>query len=480
MQEFAASADGGNLLDGLCSTLCRRMRRITNFQSSGSLQSCFQSSPIPVLDAASFCLDHVCKLLLLLLLLHARCKLWDRNPVRTYVVTEHGAGWRASGAGKDGLVRLQFNKVGYEIYEKEQSRRVPAVRAKPGNPGYGFRRARWRDPVDDAQDARSCEALLTGIGVTRERIERVKKRVHDFLVEWDNVRRPSRPAGPGRPRAPKRAFSLSYEGDPAAEACADAPGNVIAIDIDSAHSMSMVGGSGAPSHARGGSRVSHSAMPCHAAHGMYSLQEQTWGTPAGARGFLPQSHMGRDAMPDERMRGEAEAWGLQGCTRVHGGPRAEADGDTSRPADFGAPVHPLQVPTGLHGHALSRHAHALPRNSYPYYMDAACQRAGMGAGMVGSASAYGRMPAGGSEHVGDRERSMAGAASASGSADGASERQLRLIVHDNQHLRHVNKSLIAERQCLQFEIEECDVLCSEMAVRDVYCFFCVMLFVSFV
>jgi hypothetical protein len=34
---------------------------------------------------------------------------------------------------------LQFNKIGYEIYDKEQSRRVPAVRAKPGNPGYGFR-----------------------------------------------------------------------------------------------------------------------------------------------------------------------------------------------------------------------------------------------------------------------------------------------------------------------------------------------------
>jgi hypothetical protein len=42
-------------------------------------------------------------------------------------------------AGKGGLMRLQFNKIGYEIYDKEQSRRVPAVRAKPGNPGYGFR-----------------------------------------------------------------------------------------------------------------------------------------------------------------------------------------------------------------------------------------------------------------------------------------------------------------------------------------------------
>jgi hypothetical protein len=49
--------------------------------------------------------------------------------------------WRRK-AGKHGLMRLQFNKIGYEMYDKEQSRRVPAVRAKPGNPGYGFRRAR--------------------------------------------------------------------------------------------------------------------------------------------------------------------------------------------------------------------------------------------------------------------------------------------------------------------------------------------------
>ena len=103
-------------------------------------------------------------------------------------------------------MRLQFNKLGYEMYEKEQSRRVPAVRAKPGNPGYGFRRARWRDTANVAQDARICEAIMSSIGVSKERIERIKKRVNDFRVEWDAVRRPSRPAGPGRPRAMKRSY----------------------------------------------------------------------------------------------------------------------------------------------------------------------------------------------------------------------------------------------------------------------------------
>eukprot|EP00291_Cryptomonas_curvata_P003358 CAMPEP_0172179820 /NCGR_PEP_ID=MMETSP1050-20130122/16843_1 /TAXON_ID=233186 /ORGANISM="Cryptomonas curvata, Strain CCAP979/52" /LENGTH=167 /DNA_ID=CAMNT_0012852771 /DNA_START=210 /DNA_END=710 /DNA_ORIENTATION=- len=101
-------------------------------------------------------------------------------------------------AGRSGLMRLQFNKIGYEIYDKEQSRRVPAVRAKPGNPGYGFRRARWRD-MSNPEDERACEDVLAEIGVSRERLERIKARVEEFRLEWDTVRRPSRPAGPGRP-----------------------------------------------------------------------------------------------------------------------------------------------------------------------------------------------------------------------------------------------------------------------------------------
>jgi hypothetical protein len=57
-------------------------------------------------------------------------------------------------------MRLHFNKIGYQIYGKEQSRRVPSARAKPGNPGYGFRQARWRDTLNDESDRLHCEALL--------------------------------------------------------------------------------------------------------------------------------------------------------------------------------------------------------------------------------------------------------------------------------------------------------------------------------
>jgi len=69
------------------------------------------------------------------------------------VVGENGAG------AKNKRMRLHFNKVGYQIYGKEQSRRVPAVRAKPGNPGYGFRRARWRDTEADKEDRAHCQKV---------------------------------------------------------------------------------------------------------------------------------------------------------------------------------------------------------------------------------------------------------------------------------------------------------------------------------
>eukprot|EP00284_Hemiselmis_tepida_P005966 CAMPEP_0174931960 /NCGR_PEP_ID=MMETSP1355-20121228/35445_1 /TAXON_ID=464990 /ORGANISM="Hemiselmis tepida, Strain CCMP443" /LENGTH=541 /DNA_ID=CAMNT_0016178357 /DNA_START=113 /DNA_END=1735 /DNA_ORIENTATION=+ len=111
---------------------------------------------------------------------------------------------RPGSAAKNGLMRLQFNKIGYEIYDKEQSRRVPAVRAKPGNPGYGFRRARWRDTMTPGKDKDTCERVLTALGVNGERLDRIKSRVEAFKAEWDLVRRPSRPAGPGRPRGHKR------------------------------------------------------------------------------------------------------------------------------------------------------------------------------------------------------------------------------------------------------------------------------------
>ena len=57
-------------------------------------------------------------------------------------------------------MRLHFNKIGYQIYGKEQSRRVPSHRAKPGNPGYGFRLARWRDTLHNEDDRLHCEGLM--------------------------------------------------------------------------------------------------------------------------------------------------------------------------------------------------------------------------------------------------------------------------------------------------------------------------------
>jgi len=109
-------------------------------------------------------------------------------------VGEHGA------SAKNKRLRLHFNKVGYSIYGKEQSRRVPSLRAKPGNPGYGFRRARWRDTVDDATDGKHCSKILSDAGFDLEKVNKVKERIQEVRHLWDAIRRPSRPAGPGRPR----------------------------------------------------------------------------------------------------------------------------------------------------------------------------------------------------------------------------------------------------------------------------------------
>ena len=179
-------------------------------------------------------------------------------------------------------MRLQFNKLGYEIYEKEQSRRVPAVRAKPGNPGYGFRRARWRDPINDPQDKRLCEATLLNLGVSMERIERIKKRVHDFLIAWDRVRGPSRPAGPGRPpgqgrlgpRAPKRAVAGGNE---------LVGGSMAAIDVQA--SMS-----------HGGMMAASPYMGSH-----------SWGT-EGVGGMKPMMARG-GVFYGDRMGREPNGWG---------------------------------------------------------------------------------------------------------------------------------------------------------------------------
>ena len=118
-------------------------------------------------------------------------------------VGEHGAGV------KNKRLRLHFNKIGYQIYSKEQSRRVPAVRAKPGNPGYGFRRARWRDTTHLESDRQHCIKVLREVGCSEERISAVLEKVQGTCLVWDSIRRPSRPAGPGRPRRPEDVSATS-------------------------------------------------------------------------------------------------------------------------------------------------------------------------------------------------------------------------------------------------------------------------------
>jgi len=103
------------------------------------------------------------------------------------------------GEVKNKRMRLHFNKIGYQIYGKEQSRRVPSLRAKPGNPGYGFRRARWRDTIADVEDSEHCAKVLRAAGCTEEKVKQVMACVQECRHLWDAVRRPSRPAGPGRP-----------------------------------------------------------------------------------------------------------------------------------------------------------------------------------------------------------------------------------------------------------------------------------------
>jgi len=77
---------------------------------------------------------------------------------------KHGSGPAATSNKR---MRLHFNKIGYQIYGKEQSRRVPSHRAKPGNPGYGFRLARWRDTLHNEDDRLHCEGLMRRLFSTR-------------------------------------------------------------------------------------------------------------------------------------------------------------------------------------------------------------------------------------------------------------------------------------------------------------------------
>ena len=81
---------------------------------------------------------------------------------------------------------------------------MPALRAKPGNPGYGFRRAKWRNVSDGAEDQGTMQETLLAIGLPRSRCDYVRMRVDQFRIAWEQARRPSRPAGPGRPRGRAR------------------------------------------------------------------------------------------------------------------------------------------------------------------------------------------------------------------------------------------------------------------------------------
>ena len=59
--------------------------------------------------------------------------------------------------------------------------------------------------MGNGEDRRACETVLRTLGASQERLDRIRQRISDFREEWNNVRRPSRPAGPGRPRGHKRA-----------------------------------------------------------------------------------------------------------------------------------------------------------------------------------------------------------------------------------------------------------------------------------
>jgi len=55
-------------------------------------------------------------------------------------------------------------------------------RAKPGNPGYGFRRARWRDTLNNAEDRHICETVLKDEGCEEERIKNILTRIQEVSI----------------------------------------------------------------------------------------------------------------------------------------------------------------------------------------------------------------------------------------------------------------------------------------------------------
>ena len=142
----------------------------------------------------------------------SRCPSWEQADAiafqqdRIFYVRQRAESPRALPGKQPDPMRLQCS-VSCLHFHSGSARLAPrpttevcAQRAKPGNPGYGFRRARWRDTLEDKVDRETCEACLREAGCDDERIQRVVVRVQEVGHEWDRVRKPSRPAGPGRPR----------------------------------------------------------------------------------------------------------------------------------------------------------------------------------------------------------------------------------------------------------------------------------------
>jgi len=331
-------------------------------------------------------------------------------------------------AGKNGLMRLQFNKLGYEIYEKEQSRRVPAVRAKPGNPGYGFRRARWRDPIQDPQDAHVCEAILMGIGVSIERIERVKKRVQDYLIQWDEVRRPSRPAGPGRPRASKH--TGLFDCDPTAHGGLDMS-SMVAIDIE-------------------GQEMAGHGLD---ASGMLSGVPMQAAGPSGATSIY-SARLPHHAVLANRLGRWEDGWEVaSGRVSAFANPSLRQPSPLSHKHGLALGGQALQLGGGYYH---MDHMDHMDMQGGHAYMGGASNRSlgfvgGMGETRCGSSRGLAADFLGDLEEVKVREAS-------------AEDVRLNLMYEDNQYLRHVNKSMIAERERLNIEIEQADLESDQLLV----------------
>ena len=137
-----------------------------------------------------------------------------------YVKGQSSSATGSTASTSHGLTRLQFNKIGYEMYVKEQSRRVPSPHAKPGNPGYGFRQARWRNTAEDIHDRILMFEILSSLGIPSERCEFIRQRVEDVRKAWDLERRPCRCAGPGRPRSARVTEANFFEEEKRARASA--------------------------------------------------------------------------------------------------------------------------------------------------------------------------------------------------------------------------------------------------------------------